>query len=286
MTNNKIHHGKITEALAMVDKSNVKVDRITGVAEYVSDGVTINLPPKAAVKVITHKLLMFAIMKFTFLNGNKTISHQAITFTVKEFLKKCGINVDNKPSVDKGRAEIKKSLSVLKGIKVTIREGEDKYLFNDADLKLIDAKSGVKNGMVYMYFTDAFAKYLITRPIAEYPSSLFRCDGKKHNAYRLGYKIALHTTNKNNQIKGTANTLKVMTVVKNVCLPNHMDLQKTRQSWAHKIKNKIDDILSYLIEIGCLKNWHYRTDTNETYNSYIQNYIEYECDCDKLLPLV
>lgn len=282
----KIYHGKITEALAMVDKSNVKTDRITGKRQYVDDGITITLPASAEIKVITHKLLMYAIAAFTSLNGSDIVNNRVISFRLKDFLAKCGVNAAHKPSVDKGRTEINKSLSVLKGIKVTIREGQDRYLFNDADLKLIDAKSGVKNGMVYMYFTDAFAKYLITRPIAEYPSSLFRCDGKKHNAYRLGYKIALHTTNKNNQIKGTANTLKVMTVVKNVCLPNHMDLQKTRQSWAHKIKNKIDDILSYLIEIGCLKNWHYRTDTNETYNSYIQNYIEYECDCDKLLPLV
>ena len=282
MTNNKIHHGKITEALAMVDKSNVKVDRITGVAEYVSDGVTINLPPKAAVKVITHKLLMFAIMKFTFLNGNKTISHQAITFTVKEFLKKCGINVDNKPSVDKGRAEIKKSLSVLKGIKVTIREGEDKYLFKEADLKLIDAKSGVKNGMVYVYFTDAFAKYLITRPIAEYPLSLFRCDGKKHNAYRIGYKIALHSSNANNKRVGTANTLKVVTMLNNVCMPKYSDLKNSRQSWRYKIKQNLENALNYLSLIDLLIGWEYREIKTDSYIDYQKSVIVFTIRTEEL----
>ena len=282
MTNNKIHHGKITEALAMVDKSNVKVDRITGVAEYVSDGVTINLPPKAAVKVITHKLLMFAIMKFTFLNGNKTISHQAITFTVKEFLKKCGINVDNKPSVDKGRAEIKKSLSVLKGIKVTIREGEDKYLFKEADLKLIDAKSGVKNGMVYVYFTDAFAKYLITRPIAEYPLSLFRCDGKKHNAYRIGYKIALHSSNANNKRVGTANTLKVVTMLNNVCMPKYSDLKNSRQSWRYKIKQNLENALNYLSLIDLLIGWEYREIKTDSYFDYQKSVITFTIRTEEL----
>ena len=278
----KIYHGKITEALAMVDKSNIKIDRITGKRHYVDDGITITLPASAEIKVITHKLLMFAIMKFTFLNGNNTISHQAITFTVKEFLKKCGINVDNKPSVDKGRAEIKKSLSVLKGIKVTIREGEDKYLFKEADLKLIDAKSGVKNGMVYVYFTDAFAKYLITRPIAEYPLSLFRCDGKKHNAYRIGYKIALHSSNANNKRVGTANTLKVVTMLNNVCMPKYSDLKNSRQSWRYKIKQNLENALNYLSLIDLLIGWEYREIKTDSYIDYQKSVIVFTIRTEEL----
>ena len=52
----KIYHGKITEALAMVDKSNIKTDKVTGKIYYVDDDITITLPASAEIKVTTHKL--------------------------------------------------------------------------------------------------------------------------------------------------------------------------------------------------------------------------------------
>ena len=187
----KIYHGKITEALAMVDKSNVKTDRITGKRQYVDDGITITLPASAEIKVIT-----------TSLNGKNAVKNRVISFSLKDFLSECGINVNNKPSIDKGRTVIKQAIDTLKSLRISICEGSGAYAVNKSALKLFMDNSKIKNGIVHMAFTTDFADYLIKRPIAIYPSTLLKCDGKKHNAYRIGYKIAIHSSNKcllNNQ---------------------------------------------------------------------------------------
>ena len=242
----KIYHGKITEALAMVDKSNVKADKVTGKKYFVDDGITITLPASAEIKVTTHKLLMYAVAAFTSLNGSKIVNNRVISFRLKDFLSECGVNVDKKPSVDKGRTVIKQEIDTLKNLRINICEGSGAYAVNKNALKLFMDNSKIKNGLVYMAFTADFADYLIKRPIAIYPSSLLMCDGKKHNAYRIGYKISLHSSNNTNKSKGTAGTLKVATILKYVCLPTRYDLKKTRQSWRRKIKVKLDDAFDYL----------------------------------------
>ena len=273
----KIYHGKITEALAMVDKSNVKADKVTGKKYFVDDGITITLPASAEIKVTTHKLLMYAVAAFTSLNGSKIVNNRVISFRLKDFLSECGVNVDKKPSVDKGRTVIKQEIDTLKNLRISICEGSGAYAVNKNALKLFMDNSKIKTGLVYMAFTADFAEYLIKRPIAIYPSSLLMCDGKKHNAYRIGYKISLHSSNNtNNKSKGTAGTLKVATILKYVCLPTRNDLKKTRQSWRQKIKVKLDDAFDYLIQIQFLKKWTYGAESFEGYLDYESSKIKFE----------
>lgn len=272
----KIYHGKITEALAMVDKSNIKTDRITGKRHYVDDGITITLPASAEIKVITHKLLMYAIAAFTSINGKNAFNNRVISFRLKDFLSECGVNVDSKPSVDKGRLLIKQAIDTLKRLRISICEGSGAYSVNKSALKLFMDNSKIKNGIVNMAFTVDFANYLIKRPIAIYPSTLLKCDGKKHNAYRIGYKIAIHSSNKNNQTKGTASTLRVATILKYVCLPTRNNLKKSRQSWRQKIKVKLDDAFDYLTQIQFLKRWTYGAESFEGYLDYESSKIKFE----------
>ena len=272
----KIYHGKITEALAMVDKSNIKTDRITGKRHYVDDDITITLPASAEIKVTTHKLLMYAIAAFTSLNSKNAVKNRVISFRLKDFLADCGVNVDKKPSVDKGRAVIKQEIATLKSLRISICEGSGAYSVNKSALKLFMDNSKIKSGNVNMVFTTDFAEYLIKRPIAIYPSSLLKCDGKKQNAYRVGYRIAIHSSNKNNQIKGTASTLRVATILKYVCLPTRNDLKKSRQSWRRKIKAKLDDAFDYLTQIQFLKRWTYGAESFEGYLDYESNKIKFE----------
>ena len=272
----KIYHGKITEALAMVDKSNIKTDRITGKRHYVDDDITITLPASAEIKVTTHKLLMYAIAAFTSLNSKNAVKNRVISFRLKDFLADCGVDVDKKPSVDKGRAVIKQEIATLKSLRISICEGSGAYSVNKSALKLFMDNSKIKSGNVNMVFTTDFAEYLIKRPIAIYPSSLLKCDGKKQNAYRVGYRIAIHSSNKNNQIKGTASTLRVATILKYVCLPTRNDLKKSRQSWRRKIKAKLDDAFDYLTQIQFLKRWTYGAESFEGYLDYESNKIKFE----------
>ena len=272
----KIYHGKITEALAMVDKSNIKTDRITGKRHYVDDDITITLPASAEIKVMTHKLLMYSVAAFTSLNSKNAVKNRVISFRLKDFLADCGVNVDKKPSVDKGRAVIKQEIATLKSLRISICEGSGAYSVNKSALKLFMDNSKIKSGNVNMVFTTDFAEYLIKRPIAIYPSSLLKCDGKKQNAYRVGYRIAIHSSNKNNQIKGTASTLRVATILKYVCLPTRNDLKKSRQSWRRKIKAKLDDAFDYLTQIQFLKRWTYGAESFEGYLDYESNKIKFE----------
>ena len=278
----KIYHGKITEALAMVDKSNLNTDRITGIIHYVDDGITITLPASSEIKVITHKLLMYAISVFTSLNGSKTVNNRVISFRLKDFLAKCGVNVNSKPSVDKGRTVIKQAINTLKKLRINVSEGSEKFAVAKNDLQLFKDISTIRNGMVYMAYTEDFAEYLVGRPIAIYPSSLFKCDGKMHNAYRIGYKIALHSSNANNKRVGTANTLKVMTMLNNVCMPKYSDLKNTRQSWRYKIKQNLENALNYLSLIDLLIGWEYREIKTDSYFDYQKSVITFTIRTEEL----
>ena len=86
---------------------------------------------------------------------------------------------------------------------------------------MFQQKSTIKNGVVYLFFTDEFSAYLVGRPIAKYPHSLFRINGKMHNAYSIGFKMALHASNRNNIRKGTSRTLSVKNLLKCTDYPSY-----------------------------------------------------------------
>lgn len=60
-----------------------------------------------------------------------------------------------------------------------------------------------------------------------------------------------------NQNYNTAQTLKVSTLLENTNLPEYEKVVNKRQSWRRIIKNKLENSLAYLINIGVLSEWKY-----------------------------
>lgn len=277
MNDKKIHHGLVTEAIANINCLKKTIDEEDGFVKYAGECITITVPQTLKIKVITHKLLMYAIMLFTSQNKTNKYSHSKVAFSVVDFLRKCDLSIDNKSSVERGRAEIIQSLQVLIQMRICISEGHDKYEYHNDNMQLFLEKSQVKNGMVFIHFSFEFANYLGFRPIAEYPHSLFKIDGKMRNAYSLAYKMALHQSIKANQCKGTANTLGVKSLLKNTAYPSMQTLVKSRESWRHKILFRLEYDLDYLVYMGILDSWQFRDQKNEftKYPDFINDKIDF-----------
>ena len=263
MNDKKIHHGIATEAITNINSLKKTTDEEEGIVKYAGENITITLPKKLKVKVITHKLLMYAIMLFTAQNKTNKYSNAKVAFSVFDFLAKCKMSTINKSSIDRGRTELMQSLQVLIQMRVSIVEGHDKFEFHHENLQLFLDKSQIKNGTVFIYFSAEFGLYLGFRPIAEYPHSLFMIDGKMRNSYSIAYKMALHQSMKTNKCKGTSNTLAVKNVLKNTAYPSMQTLAKSRGSWRHKILNRLEFDFDYLVFAGVLESWEYRDPKNK-----------------------
>lgn len=262
MKDNKIHHGMVTEAIANTNGLKKTTDEEEGIVRYAGENITITVPKTLEIKLITHKLLMYAIMLFTSQNKTNKYGNAKVTFSVADFLRKCDLSTDNKSSVDRGRTEIMQSLQVLIHMRMSISEGHDKYAYHNDNMQLFLEKSQVKNGIVFIHFSFEFANYLGFRPIAEYPHSLFKINGKKRNAYNIAYKMALHHSINANKFNGTANTLGVKSLLKNSAFPSMHTLVKSRESWRHKILYKFEYDLDYLVFAGVLDSWQFRDQNN------------------------
>ena len=249
----KVYHGKITEMLVHFMLGNkVETDEVTGARTLSTNGVTITLSTEFNVTVYCHKLLMYIISLYT-----QDKSCNIVEFRLKDFLGVCGKNVNSKPSVDKSRLETKSALETLKHLMVSVDEGERKHHTHIDSMQLIDSKSKIRNGNVTVYITADFAEYLTHRPIGEYVSTLFTCDGRKKNEYALGYKMVIHNSMKCSQKYNTAHTLKVATILENTNLPDYEKVVEERQSWRRVIKDKMENSLANLIEIDVVIEWKY-----------------------------
>lgn len=144
MRDNKIHHGMVTEAIANINGLKKTNDEEDGFVRYAGECITITVPQTLKIKVITHKLLMYAIMLFTSQNKTNKYGNAKVAFSVVDFLRKCDLSTDSKSSVDRGRTEIMQSLQVLIQMRICISEGHDKYEYHNDNMQLFLEKSQVK----------------------------------------------------------------------------------------------------------------------------------------------
>lgn len=268
MNYSKFYNSKIVEMIIKIN-SLEKVVAEDGDVKYIGDDIVITAPNTAIFNVITHKLLVYSIILFTEKYNKKNFEKARVGFSVESFLKICGLSTINRSSKDRGQKEIKKSLQTLISARINIKEGNGKYMYKNDTMQMFDNRSTLKNGVVYIYFTDEFSEYLIIRPIARYPYSLFQINGKKHNAYSIGFKMALHSSNQNNIRKGTSRTLSVKNILKSTTYPSIKRLKSSRQSWQHKIKKRFENDLDYLMTMGVLDIWRYRVEPHNKFAKFI-----------------
>lgn len=144
----------------------------------------------------------------------------------------------------------------------TIKTGKRK---NEYIEQRIIYKSKVWNDRITIYFDQDAAAMIANGGVIQYPDCLLLHDAKNPNAYKIGYKIALHNSMDNNAAAGTDSTLSVKSLLAAAPeIPTYEDLQKRGQrNWKDKIKAILEKNLDEQIRVGMISKWIYRDPTTE-----------------------
>lgn len=304
-----LYHGKATDSLARASSRDAELNPITGNATVDTGEVKVVMQKFTEIKgtlgVNTHKLLSVGIARFTELNNYSKKGEGKLEFTVtiplREYASLLGYDVmehdtdtPEEAEAEKKRAsnalkdakkKIRKDLDVLRSIDLTWEEKVKGKTGDFVSIPIIGSR-GIKGNNIYMTFDPSMASYLAKLPLTQYPLPLLSVDARQSNAYSMGLKFSEHYNNDNNQKRGTANRLKVDTLLKVTSLPSYEDVVKTRKGWEERIKEPFETALDALTQSGILKDWRYTgnkgaelTDAEATptdYESWSNLLIEFE----------
>lgn len=274
-------HGKSTDAIATMIGKQLEKNPITQTASITSREVTLVIKDltklSKTLRVSTHKLFSAAVASFTGVNntglGNKRdLRTGRVIIPLKEYALKCGYDVKEhtketpeeakkealraKRQLDNARRKIQRDLKELLSYSLS---WEEKVKGKETSFGGINIVGGVaiKNGAIMIEFSTSMAEYLIKLPITQYPVALLRVDERNSNAYTMGLAMAEHYSMDNNQIRGTAQTLKVKTLLGYTHLPSIEAVRKQGRRWEDRIKEPFEVSLDALTECGLLADWRY-----------------------------
>ena len=280
--NMPMYHGKATDALATLSHKDIT-------EKPLADKATLQTPAgdykvviqnfskvKGNLSVNTHKLFSVSIAEFTQINnygGGGFIPKVAIPFD--EYARKVGYKIDEKETStpEEAEKEKKRAREAYKTAKKRISQDVDLLLAmrltweekikgkgKDFDSINLFERGAIKKGYIILEFGRHMAEYLKSLPITQYPQGLLAIDARSDNAYNMGLKMTEHYNMDNNQVAGTANRLKVSTLLAVTSLPTIEDLQNEKQDnsrqWYARTKEPFEKALDILTG-KVIKNWEY-----------------------------
>lgn len=274
-SNLPILHGRATDAIAqMVGKSSLlTVDQIAHTGTYSTGkgdkeiiGILKHFDTLAgALGVSTHKLLMAGIAVFTDRNhtgeNSRQIKDTSVAIPLKVYASKCGYDVEThkkstpeeakkeaeraKSALKNARRKIAKDLELLYNFSLKYKDNVRGKITDFGERRLIDSYD-IKSGYIYFNFAKEFSEYLIQLPLNQYPEVLLGLDERNSNAYNIGLQLAYHFNNDNNIGKGTAQLLKVKTLLSYTDLPGIDVIRTQNKSWVERIKEPLEASLDAL----------------------------------------
>lgn len=126
------------------------------------------------------------------------------------------------------------------------------------------------SGKIQINFDYQTAEYLVHGYVSQYPVDLLKVDNKHPYTYALGKKLTAQYMNDNNFVKGTNNSLKMLTVLEAVpdfsTSEEHGTTIETenRHTKGRTIK-KFEESMKELEKLGIVSRWEYRTVTGKTF---------------------
>lgn len=228
-------------------------------------------------RISTHKLLITAIARFTANNHtgrgkDRTLATAKVSMPLKDYALKCGYDVEEHPTdnpeeaekealrvkrtLDNVRRKVQKDLALLYNASISWKEKVKGKDADFADVRILGGK-GIKAGRINIEFSVSLAEYLILLPLTQFPPALLSLDERNSNAYNIGLKMAFHYSNDNNQIRGTAQLLKVKTMLECTNLPTISEVRTKERSWKYRIKEPFETALDALTACGLLEDWRY-----------------------------
>lgn len=276
-------HGKATDAIAQMAGKPLEIDPIALTGSVVSMDVKVVFSKleklSKRIGINPHKLLSMAMVVFTENNHtgigkNKGLRETKALFSLQEYAHRRGYKIAEeiketpeaqakekrraRKQLEKAKTEVQYCINALLGATITWEETVKgkKESFGGANIL---SEAWCKNGMICLDFTPRFASYLVGLPLTQYPTALLEIDGKKDNAYNMGFKIAEHYSMDNNQIRGTAHCLRVKTLLAVTNLPDPNSPAVKKVGWKARIKEPfetaLDALTDTLLESG--DGWYY-----------------------------
>ena len=273
-------HGKATDAIAGMSSRAGEVNPLTGALTVNNKEVKLLVSQfnklTGTLGINTHKLLSVGVAQFTALNniGGKPSEkiNYVVTLSLKEYALQCGYDVEEhhkdtpeEQAIEAKRAsnalkdaqkKIKKDLQLLKNITISWSEKVKGKAGDYTDIAIIGTNA-IRKGYIYMTFDPVFSQYLIRLPLTQYSVALLSVDARNNNAYNMGLKMTEHFNLDNNQIVGTAQLLKVKTLLQLATFPTISTVNKNRNRWEDRIKEPFERALDALTQCGLLSDWRY-----------------------------
>lgn len=270
-------HGKGTDSVTAMIGEEIAENKInnTGVIESGKAQLVLDEFNKLTGKkfgVSADKLLKTIIARFTELNhtghSTKKIRQTDIIIPLREYALRCGYDIEIHETATPEEAEreakraenklkdarkkINRDLRILYAASLSWSEKRGDYM----DVRLIEGK-GIRNGNIHVRLAQAFSEYLINCPLTKYPTALLAMDERNSNAYCMAVKMSTHYNMDNNQERGTAQLLKVKTLLEYVKLPSLADCKRLGKSWTERIKEPFELSLEKNVQDGILTDWRY-----------------------------
>lgn len=276
-----VPQNKVSSSLATINSRNIVPDPRTGDGSITVRDIEFMLRQfkdgdiQYTVGINAHKLLTYASNRFITLNADATsgnVKQFKVSFPLKEYAFIRGYDVYEKETsspeeakaekkrakrvLDQARKDIKNDLIALRNTQFQTedtRRGQP-YYFRNAGLL---GSAEIDNGIITLEFTATYAQYLALSPKTYYPSELYSIDGRNQNAYTIALKMSEQYFQYRNQERGTADRLKVSTLLSWTQLPTYETIKKQRGSWQDRIKEPLEKCLDDLMKQGVLETWEY-----------------------------
>ena len=318
--------GTATNKLSMVDAKKIKID---GFGKTIfeekdfkilfSDEVDKERGLKANFRVSTQKLLDVAIMELTRQNHYKSPSNlnTMVTFSLKDYAKKLGFDVELHTTERSTKEEIKKEKARVKRIidKLRVKTYQDLWTLFTMYLSWKEPRNGkngdrvykdysnirviqrqdILNGIVYIRVGQDIAEYLNQAQMTNYILDLLKVDERNPLTYQLGRKLGVHHEILRNQSRGTNEIIKIESLINGLgSVMNYEEVQKKDPGhWERRIKAPIEKSLDALQESGFLLTWELCNTKGEpltdeqaelrNYDVYSKLYIKYQLNKRKKL---
>lgn len=281
-----IPYSKAVVTLAQMSSEGKKPDKITNTLTINKKDVQLFLTGfdklSGTLGISTHKLLVAGLASFADTNHvgltEKRIEMlNSLEYTVsipeKEYALLCGYDVEERPTntttelskekkrikieLDNFRKQAKKDLNILSHARISWTELIKKKPRNFENVAIIGT-NGIKNGYIKMTFDSEFIKYILQIPVLmQYSTAILSIDNRKATAYVIGLKMSEHYHMLQNHKKGTANRLKVKTLLECTDLQTIEEIRKSRSSWIDRIKEPFENALDELFQKGVISDWNY-----------------------------
>ena len=303
-TNLCVPASKMLFAIAVMARKEIKSD-LMGKQTVTSNDVVLGIEKALSLGTLstgTHKLLYKAISEFTAQNHMGKVSgikSYSVKFPLKEYALQCGYDIEERPTstpeeaeqekkrvkntLDNFRKKVKKDIGLLLSFRLTWEENikGKPYYFDSMNVM---GRGTIKNSIVDIEFTVSMAEYLVQLPLSQYPVALFGVDERNSNAYIIGLKMAEHYNNDNNLIAGTANLLKVKSLLAYTSFPDLDTVREIGQGWTSRIKEPFESALDVLTQSGVLADWRYSYSKGaEMSDTEATNFESYEEWADTLI---